>query len=454
MCQFAMVAARVNGLMLLWILRSLLSFVLGLLFFGAFLVHVAFGVLDGLFNDQSYADALVEQDAYRRLYSEVLLDPSLESLFREWFEQVPAVSHSEQVELLKQVAPPAYLQEQVEGNLARGSAYFNGETDRLELYVDLEEPLTGLESVVTGYIDRRIAELEVLEPDFSDAPTDRESYVHDYTESLRVAVLERRAPDKIPSSQAIPAHLRGDIFDEVMSRAPDYLSPDQLGKLNLEEVQPQLRAQFVAGDTQGFLKLAARQAATPLVDSNVARLREGLEEGSRLNLLALAAEEGGTLTEAELREEIEDFRDDVRRGLGRGRLGSLAVIVLSVAVMGLLYLRQPANFLRWLRLTLLLTGVGAFALGWLAQLVFPGLLRDQVDPLLSGNLDLPSASINLASGVMESVIANLLDGITSPGLILLLLALALYLAPYGWARWRKLRGQSSSPESSSGPDAA
>ena len=90
-----MVAARVNGLMLLWILRSLLSFILGLLVFGAFLVHVVFGVLDGLFNDWTYADALAEQDAYQRLYSEVLLDPGFEALFQDWFERVPAVSHSE-----------------------------------------------------------------------------------------------------------------------------------------------------------------------------------------------------------------------------------------------------------------------------------------------------------------------------------------------------------------------
>ena len=450
MFQSAMVAARVNGLMLLWILRSLLSLVLGLLVFGAFLAHMAFGVLDGLFDDRTYADALAEQDAYRRLYSEVLLDPSLESFFREWFEQVPAVSHSEQVELLKQVAPPAYLQEQVEGNLARGSAYFGGETDWLELYVDLEEPLTGLESVVTGYLDRRIAELEVLEPASLDVLSDLESYVQDSTESLRVAVLERRAPDKIPSLRAIPAHLRGDIFDEVMSGAPDYLSPDQLGRLNLEEVQPQLRAQFVAGDTQGFLKLAARQAAIPLVDNNVARLREGLEEGSRLNLLALAAEEGGILTETELREEIEDFRDDVRRG----RFWSLIVVIFGTVAMGLLYLPNRVGCLRWPGLTLLLTGGAAFLLGRLVEAMLPRLVVGQVSRLPELGLDLSPAAVSLASDVLKSALEGLLDGLGNPGLLLALVGAALYAAPFGWARWRKLRGQSSAPEASSGPGAA
>ena len=39
-------------MMLPWILRSVLSFVLGLLVFGAFLVYVVFSALNGLFDDR------------------------------------------------------------------------------------------------------------------------------------------------------------------------------------------------------------------------------------------------------------------------------------------------------------------------------------------------------------------------------------------------------------------
>ena len=442
--------------MLLWILRSVLSFVLGLLVFGAFLVYVVFSALNGLFDDRVYADALVEADAYQRLYSQAY------AIAWEDFGEIPGVSYADLVAMVREVAPPAYLQEQVEDNLERMAAYFgkgkepDAETDRLELYLELEQPLARLKPTILDYLDRRVDGLEVLEPESPYNPFEQVGYVQDLNESLYVLLQNRETPGAVPSIRFIPDLLRPVTFDLVMGQAPDYLSLDSRSRRKLESGTPKLREQFIAGNTREFIKLVTRAIAIPYIDEAIAEIEAGLglDDRRRLDLLAVAADGMGYASEAELQRELAGLRSGLRRTLNQGRVWSLIAVIVGTAAMGLLYLRQPATFLRWLRLTLLLTSVGAFALGWLAQMVLPGLLGNQVGRLLSSNFGLSPESINLASDVTESVIVNLLDGITWPALIPLLLAVALFAAPYGWARWQKLRGQSSAPEPSSGPGAA
>ena len=442
--------------MLPWILRSVLSFVLGLLVFGAFLVYVVFSALNGLFDDRVYADALVEADAYQRVYSQA------DAIAWEDFGEIPGVSYADLVAMVREVAPPAYLQEQVEDNLGRASAYFgkgkepDTETDRLELYLELEQPLARLEPTILDYLDHRVDGLEVQEPDSFLNPFEQVRYVQDLNESLYVLLQNREAPDAVPSIRFIPDLLRPVTFDLVMGQAPEHLSLDSRSRRKLESGTPKLREQFIAGNTREFIKLVTRAIAIPYIDEAIAEIEAGLglDDRRRLDLLAVAADGMGYASEAELQRELAGLRSGLRRTLNQGRVWSLIAVIVGTAAMGLLYLRQPATFLRWLRLTLLLTSVGAFALGWLAQMVLPGLLGNQVGRLLSSNFGLSPESINLASDVTESVIVNFLDGIAWPALIPLLLAVALFAAPYGWARWQKLRGQSSAPEASSGPGAA
>ena len=50
-------------------------------------------------------------------------------------------AQEEAVELLRQVMPPAYLQEQTENNIDRFTGFLNGDIERLEIFVELKEPL-------------------------------------------------------------------------------------------------------------------------------------------------------------------------------------------------------------------------------------------------------------------------------------------------------------------------
>ena len=81
----------------LWILRILLSLVLGLVILVAFLAWMVVVALQGVLDYRVYADALAEQDAYERLYSEVFPAVSPDNPIRAGMEQVPGVPYDDQV---------------------------------------------------------------------------------------------------------------------------------------------------------------------------------------------------------------------------------------------------------------------------------------------------------------------------------------------------------------------
>ena len=144
--------------MLLQIIRTLAATLLGLLVWGGLLAWLVFNQLsDKLFDDRIYAAALVERDAYQRIYSQVLPGSSTETFIGSRLGELPGFSPPDLAATLSVVAPPDYLQEQAEGNLKRAAAYFQGETDRLELYAELEQPLAQIRAETPDYPENRVA---------------------------------------------------------------------------------------------------------------------------------------------------------------------------------------------------------------------------------------------------------------------------------------------------------
>ena len=64
--------------------------------------------------------------------------------------------------------PPAYLQEQTEANIDRFTGYLRHESDDLEIYVELEEPLERIETAVLNKAHQVIDELEIAEPEMEE----------------------------------------------------------------------------------------------------------------------------------------------------------------------------------------------------------------------------------------------------------------------------------------------
>ena len=156
-----------------WFVRPLLTFTLGLV------VFLAVGVLtvdrlvsSKLLNADFYADIIVEQDAYNRIYDEVMFDDEVRRASSQLFP-TELVSHEDLVGIFRDVAPPEYLREQVEGVTGSiieylrgdGSGPERGDAGELRIYVDLGPALAMVKPVGVGYIQRRIDGIPEEQPD-------------------------------------------------------------------------------------------------------------------------------------------------------------------------------------------------------------------------------------------------------------------------------------------------
>ena len=427
--------------MLLSLIRSLAALILGLAVFAGFCLWLVLNQASGkLFDPAVYADALIAADAYPRLYSDLLAGPAGERWARDLLGDSLPIEDADLIDLMREVAPPEYLQSQTEGNLRRAAAYFRAETDPLDLYLELAEPWDRVTPAALNYLDRRIDRLEVVEPRMLLNPFTGEDYARALAASLNGLIFREQIPETIPSILILPEPLRPVAFDQVLSRLLDYLELPPPARANLAAVAPELRAQFTAGNTRQFLKIATRSLAEPVLERELAAaaVASGLDDRKRLPLLPLLAAATGYPTAGELQGDIAPFRKDLNRFLALGRLISLALVILGTALMGLLYLPDWPRCLRWPGLTLLLSGLAALLLGWLAAAALPQAAADGVRRLLTLDTELSPAAVGLLADLGRELAAGLLGGIGNGGLALALLGAVLLALAYGLERRRKV----------------
>ena len=426
--------------MLLSLIRSVTALILALVVFAGFGLWLILGQVSGkLFDPAVYADALAAADAYPRLYSDLLAGPAGQRWARDLLGEGLPVADADLIALMQDVAPPAYLQSQAEGNLHRAAAYFREETDGPDLYLELAEPLARLTPAALNYLDRRIDQLEVVEPELLSHPFSGEDYARALGESLNGLIFREQLPETLPSIRILPEPLRPAAFDRVMSQLPDYLALSPESRADLAAAEPELRAQFIAGNTRPFLKAAARAIAMPVLEREItaARAESGLKDQSRLPLLPLLAAATGYPSAGDLSAELDRLRSELNYFLHRGRLISLAVVLLGTALLGLLYLPNLARCLRWPGITWLLSGLAAFGMGWLAAAVLPGAAAEGIRRLLESDAAISPAAVNLLADLAQELAAGSLAGIGNGGLALALLGAVLLALAYVLERRRK-----------------
>ena len=109
---------------MLTVLRALAGLVLGVAVFAGllyFLVVVNFS--QRLVDSKVYNVAIRDTDAYNRIYDEVLVDEALKETKGKLLGYVEFRIPNDELEVLREIMPPDYLQEQTEENIDRFTSF-------------------------------------------------------------------------------------------------------------------------------------------------------------------------------------------------------------------------------------------------------------------------------------------------------------------------------------------
>ena len=416
------------GLPLL-ILRFVATPILGIaIFAGLLLTLVGNNIVDKLLNAEFYTDTIAEQNTYNRIYDDVLLDQKAKDKVQELLGDVKVVSPEDIVGLVRGLMPPEYLQSQVEGAIQRAVAYFNEDSDTLELYLEMGPAIDKIKPTLLDYVDRRIDGIPEADPGPAECNPETVKSVRDGYQEVFRGLAGGRVPASLPSIKVIAEPCRVLIFD---SAFPALFADDTLDSRITQALgnsTDDIRAAFVAGDTHGVLKAAARPLSEPLVDDVVAKIRERLDEGDRLNLIRVLAETNSDFTEEQIRVEVADAKELIvqYRALG----GTLAGLMLygGAILLAVLHLPKLSAAMRWPGIFLLVSGGLIFIVGKILESKVVDWLITGVDQITANAPGIPGPAINLISDLVLSFGQQLTQGFAAPAFTVLIVGALLFAA--------------------------
>ncbi len=411
----------------LMILRFVATPILGIaIFAGLLLTLVVNNIVDKLLNAEFYTDTIAEQNTYNRIYDDVLLDQKAKDKVQELLGDVKVVSPEDIVGLVRGLLPPEYLQSQVEGAIQRAVAYFNEDSDTLELYLEMGPAIDKIKPTLLDYVDDRIDGIPEADPGPAECNPGTVKSVGDGYQEVFRNLAGGQVPASLPSIKVIAEPCRVLIFD---SAFPALFADDTLDSRITQALgnsTDDIRAAFVAGDTHGVLKAAARPLSEPLVDDVVAKIRERLDEGDRLNLIRVLAETSGDYTEDEIRVEVADAKALVvqYRALG----GTLAALMLygGAILLTVLHLPKLSAATRWPGIFLLVSGGLIFIVGKILESKVVDWLITGVDQITANAPGIPGPAVNLISDLVLSFGQQLTQGFAAPAFTVLIVGALLF----------------------------
>ena len=416
------------GLPLL-ILRFVATPILGIaIFAGLLLTLVGNNIADKLLDADFYTNTIAEHNTYNRIYDDVLLDQKAKDKVQELLGDVKVVSPEDIVGLVRGLLPPEYLQSQVEGAIQRAMAYFNEDSDTLGLYLEMGPAIDKIKPTLLDYVDRRIDGIPEADPGPAECNPGTVKSVGDGYQEVFRNLAGGQVPASLPSIKVIAEPCRVLIFD---SAFPALFADDTLDSRitqALGDSTDDIRAAFVAGDTHGVLKAAARPLSEPLVDDAVAKIRERLDEGDRLNLIRVLAETNSDFTEEEIRVEVADAKELIvqYRALG----GTLAALMLygGAILLAVLHLPKLSAAMRWPGIFLLVSGGLIFIVGKILESKVVDWLITGVDKITLNAPGIPGPAINLISDLVLSFGQQLTQGFAAPAFTVLIVGALLFAA--------------------------
>ena len=400
---------------------------LGVVIFVGFLFFLILNNFsDKLLSADFYMNTIAAEDTYDRIYNEVLVDDELKDRTQELLGDIKVVEHQEIVDLLEEIMPPAYIKGQVEASIDRTIDYINEDVDRLEVYVELAEPLENVKTVMFAYMDAKIDGLRVEETQgFGGCtPSSLGGLAERYVDTSG-GLSEGVAPESIPAIKEISAPCRIILFELVFGSLVDDSGLSDDAKQSLNDGKGELRLSFAMGDTLEVLKVSTRLLAGPLMDDAIESVRADLDENGRFDLIRQLAEWDDDTTEAEIRQDIDDGRVWISRANNFGDLTSLILVIGGAVLMGLVFFPTLSSMLRWPGVALLITGTFFFAAGKIAESEVPDRLTYVIESGADKVSEVPPSVTDLGGDILISFGSQLTDGFAGPSITLLVIGAVL-----------------------------
>ena len=425
------------------LLRALGSLALGLVVIAGLLyLFVVVNITQRLEDPEIYRAAFTETDAYNRIYDEVLVDAAIQDQTLDLLGGV-GLETQESIEVLRDVMPPAYLQEQMEANIDRFTGFLSHDLERLDLYLELSEPLDRVEEVVLDRTEQVITELEIEEP-----PTATTECTADSLQRLAGDLADEFAglsagqlPESVPSLETLDEDCRRQEFDNWIDQVASDPQIDSETARIIEDEKDDLRESFIEGDTKAFLEKAAAPLVSPVIDDSLEEIRQDLQTNDRLDLLEQLAESSDDLTREDIDEQADLLRDAVNAASGTGGMIALLVVIAGSLLLAAVHIPSPTNMLRWPGLSLVIGGGVGLFVGFVLNSVVPGWIRDAV---VASSSDTPTALISLTGDLMESFARQFTSGFLLGTVTVLLIGAVLFGASFFAGQlWSMVRGTMS-----------
>ena len=431
------------------VLRALGGLILGLVVVAGllYLLLVA-NITQRLEDPELYRTAFTETDTYNRIYDEVLVDEALQEQTGGLLGGVD-LEAQEAVEVLRDVMPPEYLQEQTEANIERFTGFLSHDLDKLNLYLELNEPLARVEAVVLDQTEQVIAELEVEEP-----PTAPTECTADSLQNLAAdlaghfaGLSEGKLPESVPSLETLDEECRRQEFDSWIDKVANDPQVDSEAARIIEDERDDLRESFIEGDTKAFLEQAAAPLVSPVVDHSLEDIRRDLQANDQLDLLEKLAENSSALSREDIDEQAEFLRNTVRTANRTGGVIALVMVVVGSLLLVALHFPKPTNMLRWPGIALLLGGGVCLVVGFLLNSALPPRVRDAIASPADYSSDIPMPAISLAGDLVESFVSQLTSGFLPGAVTVAVIGAVLFGASFFayqiWHTVSRLRSGSS-----------
>ena len=382
-----------------------LAVVVGLLY-----LLVAVNLSQNLVESETYNIAISDTGAYGRIYEEVLADPDVEAEIGNLLGGVEFDQVDEVIEILREVMPPSYIQAQTEDNINRFTGFLRGEREELEIYARLRLPLERVESAVLDEVHQRVEELEIREPASTGCSV---SHLRQLAAASAVPLSQLSAgqiPHSAPSLEMLSQECREREYDRWFGLLLEDAAMDRQTKDILARENPNLRRNFVEGDTRAFLEAVAAPLARPLIDEAIADIRRNLGRSEQFDILQWLADESEDISRRDIDEQAESLRSVASAVNGAGRVIALAVVIAGLLLMALIHLPRPPRMLGWPGITLAVGGGVSLLVGFALNSMLPGRIGNAaLDRALYFD-DAPVSAMNLAADLAESLAGQATTG--------------------------------------------